>query len=42
MESEFQDQGNIFQDLKDWLSPTGIQLIHSFFSKEYIQESINE
>ena len=40
MEGEFQDQGHLDQDLEEWLSPIGIQYVHSFFSEENNQESI--
>ena len=40
MEVEFQDQGQLDQDLEEWLSPIGSQYVHSFFSEEYKQESI--
>ena len=40
MEGEFQDQGQLDQDLEEWLSPRGSQSVHSFFSEEEKQESI--
>ena len=40
MEGEFQDQGQLDQDLEEWLYPRGSQSIHSFFSEEEKQESI--
>ena len=40
MEDEFQDQGQLDQDLEEWLSPRGIQSVHVFFSEEEKQESI--
>ena len=40
MKDEFQDQGQIDQDLEEWLSPRGIQSVHGFFSEEEKQESI--
>ena len=40
MESDFQDQGQLDQDLKERLSPRGIQSVHSSFSEENKQESI--
>ena len=40
MEGEFQDQGQLDQDLEEWLSPIGSQYVHSFFSEEENQESI--
>ena len=40
MEGEFQDQGQLGQDLEEWLSPKGSQYVHGFFSKEERQESI--
>ena len=32
MEGEFQYQGQIDQDLEEWLYPRGIQSVHGFFS----------
>ena len=40
MEGEFQDQGQLVQDLEEWLSPKGSQSVHGFFSEEENQESI--
>ena len=40
MEGEFQDQGQLNQDLEEWLSPRGSQSVHNFFSEEKKQESI--
>ena len=40
MECEFQDQGQLDQDLEEWLSPRGSQSVHGFFSEEEKQESI--
>ena len=40
MEGEFQDQGQLDQDLEEWLSPRGSQSVHGFFSAEEKQESI--
>ena len=40
MEGEFQDQGQLDQDLEEWLSPRGSQFVHGFFSEEEKQESI--
>ena len=40
MEGEFQDQGQIDQELEEWLSPKGSQSIHGFFSEEEKHESI--
>ena len=40
MEGEFQDQGQLSQDLEEWLSPRGSQSVHCLFSEEYKQESI--
>ena len=40
MEGEFQDQGQIDQDLEEWLSPRGSQSVHCFFSEEEKQQSI--
>ena len=31
MEDEFQDQGQLDQDLEEWLSLRGIQSVHGFF-----------
>ena len=40
MEGEFQDQGQLDQDLEEWLSPRGSQSVHGFFSEEDKQEYI--
>ena len=40
MEDEFQYQGQLDQDLEEWLSPRGIQSVHGFFYEEEKQESI--
>ena len=40
MEGEFQDQGQLNQDLEEWFSPRGILYVHGFFSEEEKQESI--
>ena len=40
MEGEFQDQGQLDQELEEWLSPRGSQSVHGFFSKEETQQSI--
>ena len=40
MEGEFQDQGNLDQELEEWLSPRGGQYVHGFFSGDEKQESI--
>ena len=40
MEGEFQDQGQLDQDLEEWLSPRGSQYVRGFFSEEERQESI--
>ena len=40
MEGEFQDQGQLDQDLEQWLSPRGSQSVHDFFSEEEKQDSI--
>ena len=40
MVGEFQDQGQLDQDLEEWLSPRGSQSVHGFFSEEEKQESI--
>ena len=40
MEGEFQDQGQLDQELEEWLSPRGSQSVHGFFSEEVKQESI--
>ena len=34
MEDEFQDQGQLGQDLEEWLSPRGSQSVNGFFSEE--------
>ena len=40
MEGEFQDQGQLDQDLEEWLSPRGSQSVHGLFSEEEKQDSI--
>ena len=40
MEGEFQDQGQLDQDLEEWFSPRGSQPVRGFLSKEENQESI--
>ena len=40
MEGEFQDQGQLDQDLEEWFSPRGSQSFHGFFSEEERKESI--
>ena len=40
MEGEFQDQGQLDQDLEEWLSSRRSQFVHGFFSEEEKQESI--
>ena len=40
MEGEFQDQGQLDQELEEWLSPRGSQYVHGFFSEEEKQQSI--
>ena len=40
MEGEFQDQGQLDQDLEEWLSLIGGQSVYVFFSEENKQESI--
>ena len=40
MEGEFQDQGQLDQDLEEKLSPRGSQSAHGFFSEDEKQESI--
>ena len=40
MDGEFQDQGQIDQDLEEWFSPRGSQSVHGFFSEKDKQESI--
>ena len=40
MEGGFQDQGQLDQDLEEWLSQRGSQYVHGFFSEEEKQESI--
>ena len=42
MEGEFQDQGQLDQDLEEWLSPRGSQSVHGFFSEEEKQKSIQK
>ena len=39
MEVELQDQGQIDQDLEEWLSPIGIQAECGLFSEKQKQES---
>ena len=39
-ESEFQDQGQLDQDLEECLSPRGSQYVQGLFSEEEKQESI--
>ena len=39
MGGEFQDQGELDQDLEEWVSPRGSQYVHGFFSEEEKQES---
>ena len=39
MEGEFQYQGQLDQDLEEWLSTRGSQSVHDFFSEEDKQES---
>ena len=39
MEGEFQDQGQLYQYLEEWLSPRGIKSVHGFLSEEEKQES---
>ena len=34
MEGKFQDKSKIDQYLEEWLSPSGIQSVHGFFSEE--------
>ena len=34
MKDEFQDQGQLDQDLEEWLSPRGSQYVHGFFFEE--------
>ena len=34
MESEFQDQEQLGQYLRNWLTPRGVKCTHSFFSGE--------
>ena len=41
MEGEFQYQGQLDQDLEEWLSPRGSQSVHGFFSEQDKQESIH-
>ena len=40
MEGEFQDQGQLDQDLEECLSPRGSRYVHGFFSEEDKQQSI--
>ena len=40
MISEFQDQGQLDQELEEWLSPRGSQPVHGFFSEEDKQQFI--
>ena len=40
MEGEFQDQGQLDQDLEEWLSPRGSQYVHGFFYEEEKQQYI--
>ena len=40
MEGEFQDHGQLDQDLEEWSSPIGSQYLHGFLSEEENQESI--
>ena len=40
MEGECQDQGQLDQDMEEWLSPRGSQSVHGFFSEEEKQESL--
>ena len=40
MEGELQDQGQLDQELEEWLSPKGSQSVHGFFSEEEKQQSI--
>ena len=39
MEGELQDQGQLYQELKEWLSLRGSHSVHGFFSEEENQES---
>ena len=40
MEGELQDQGQLYQDSEEWLSPRGSQYVHDFFSEEEKQKYI--
>ena len=40
MEGEFQDQGQLDQDLEEWLYPRGGRSVHGFFYEEEKEESI--
>ena len=40
MEGEFQDQGQLDQDLEECLYPRGSQSVQGFFSEEEKQDSI--
>ena len=42
MEGEFQDQGQLDQDLEEWLSPRDSQYLHGIFPEEENQESIRK
>ena len=41
MEGAVQDQGQLDQELEEWLSLRGSQSVHGFFSEEENQESIH-
>ena len=41
MEGEFQDHGQLHQDLEEGLSPRGSQCVHGFFSEYDKQQSIH-
>ena len=40
MEGELKYQGQLDQDLEEWLSPRGSQSVHGFFSEEDKRDSI--
>ena len=40
MEDDIQYQGQLYQDLEDWLSPRGSQYVCGFFSEDKRKDSI--
>ena len=40
MDGAFQYQGQLDQELEEWLSPRGSQSVHGFFSEEEKQQLI--